>query len=196
MKIGKLCQFANVRMNSNWQIASFPNWHIMKIYLIGFMGSGKSYWGRQLSKKLGIPFFDLDEQIVSHEGKPITEIFASEGEEYFRLLEKDILHIISESHESFVMACGGGTPCYFSNIEYMNQSGTTIWINTPMNILFERLIQEKKHRPLISELSDEQLKAFIIKKYADRKIYFEQADIVLDEEPLQLESLVQKIFHA
>ena len=168
----------------------------MKIFFIGFMGSGKSYWGRQLSEKLGIPFFDLDEQIVSHESKPITEIFASEGEEYFRFREKDILHIITESHESFVMACGGGTPCYFSNIEYMNQAGTTVWINTPLDILLERLINEKKHLPLISKLSDEQLKSYIIIKFADRKIYFEQADIVIDEEPVQLESLVQKIFHA
>ena len=78
----------------------------------------------------------------------------------------------------------------------MNQAGTTVWINTPLDILFERLINEKKHRPLISKLSDEQLKAYIIKKFADRKIYFEQADIVIDEEPVQLESLVQKIFHA
>ena len=168
----------------------------MKIFLIGFMGSGKTYWGKQLSEKLGIPFFDLDEQIVSHEGKPIIDIFASEGEEYFRFSEKDILHLITESHESFVMACGGGTPCYFSNIEYMNQSGTTVWINTPMDVLFERLIDEKNHRPLISKLSDEQLKAYIIKKFADRKIYFEQADIVIEEEPFQLEYLVEKIFHA
>lgn len=167
----------------------------MKIFLIGFMGSGKSHWGKLLSEKLGIPFFDLDEQIVSHEGMPITEIFASEGEEHFRLCEKDILYIITESHESFVMACGGGTPCYFSNIEYMNQSGTTVWINTPIPILFERLIHEKSHRPLISELSDEQLKAYILKKFADRKIYFEQADIIIDEEPFKLELLVQKIFH-
>ncbi|HYM93522.1 MAG TPA: shikimate kinase [Chitinophagaceae bacterium] len=168
----------------------------MKIFLIGFMGSGKTYWGKQLSQKLGVPFFDLDEQIVSHEGKPITEIFAEEGEEYFRLKEKDILHNIAESHENFVMACGGGTPCYFSNIEYMNQSGTSVWINTPIDVLFERLINEKKHRPLIRKLSDDQLRAYIIKKFADRKIYFEQADLIIDEEPVRLESIVEKIFHA
>lgn len=182
-------------MNHNWQIISLPNWHIMKIFLIGFMGSGKSHWGKLLGVKLGIPFFDLDEQIVTHQKKSIIEIFASHGEEHFRLCEKDILHIITESHESFVMACGGGTPCFFNNIEYMNQSGTTVWINTPLDILFERLIHEKSHRPLISELSDEQLKAYIQKKFADRKIYFEQAAITVDEEPVRLELLVKKIFH-
>ena len=67
-----------------------------------------------------------------------------EGEEYFRLKEKEVLHIITESHESFVMACGGGSPCYFNNIEYMNQSGTTVWINTPLETLFERLVKEKE----------------------------------------------------
>ena len=160
------------------------------------MGSGKTHWGRQLSKKLGIPFFDLDEQIVSHEEKSIPEIFAAEGEEYFRLLEKDVLYIITESHDSFVMACGGGTPCYYNNIEYMSKSGTSVWINTPVQTLYERLINEKESRPLIKNLSDEQLKGYIIKKYADRKIYYEQADVIVDEEPVQLEKLVEKIFHA
>lgn len=167
----------------------------MKIFLIGFMGSGKTYWGKLLGEKLRVPFFDLDEQIVSHEEKSINEIFSSEGEEYFRLVEKDILHIIAESHDSFVMACGGGTPCYFNNIEYMNQAGTTVWINTPVNVLLERLINEKSHRPLIRNFSDEQLKAYILKKFADRKIYFEQADIKIDEEPVKLELLVQKMFN-
>ena len=168
----------------------------MKIFFIGFMGSGKTYWGRQLSQKLGIPFFDLDEQITSNENKSIAEIFASEGEEYFRMLEKDVLHIITESHESFVMACGGGTPCYFNNIEYMNQSGITVWIHTLLETLFRRLISEKEARPLIRELSNEQLKDYIVKKFSDRKIYYEQADVIIDDEPVQLELLVERVFHA
>jgi len=167
----------------------------MKIYLIGFMGSGKTHWGRLLSQKLGIPFFDMDEQVASHEGKSIVEIFAESGEEHFRLLEKDILHIITESHESFVMACGGGSPCYFKNIDYMNNSGTTVWINTPTEVLFQRLIKEKDHRPLIKDFTDEQLRAYINRKFADRKIYYDQAEITIDEEPLQIEKLVEKIFH-
>lgn len=168
----------------------------MRIYLIGFMGSGKTHWGRLLSEKLGILFFDLDEQIVNQAGKPITGIFAEDGEESFRIMEKELLHIISESHESLVMACGGGSPCYFNNIEYMKQAGTVIWINTPLEVLFERLVKEKEKRPLIKSLTDEQLKGFINKKYADRKIYYEQADIKVDEEPVLLDSLIEKIFHA
>jgi shikimate kinase len=168
----------------------------MKIFLIGFMGSGKTHWGRLLSQKLGIPFFDLDEQVTTHAGKSIPEIFETEGEEQFRLKEKDILHIITESHESFVMACGGGSPCYFNNIEYMNDAGSTVWINTPLNILYDRLVEEKAQRPLIKELSNEQLRNFIYKKFADRKIYYEQADMTVDEEPMELDHLISKIFHA
>lgn len=168
----------------------------MRVFLIGFMGSGKTHWARQLSQKLNIPFFDLDEQVVSQEGKPINEIFAEKGEEYFRLLEKDTLHIITESHESFVMATGGGTPCYFNNVEYMNQSGITVWINTPLETLYTRLLRQRSARPLLKDLGDDQLKGFIIKKFSDRKIYYEQADVVMDEEPVLLDSLIEKIFHA
>ena len=168
----------------------------MKIFFIGFMGSGKTHWGKLVSEKLHIPFFDLDEQVVSHEGKSIPEIFAEHGEEYFRLLEKDIVHIITESHENFVMACGGGTPCFYNNIDYMNKSGTTIWLNSPIDVLYQRLIKQKDQRPLIKNLTNDQLRGFIIKKFSDRKIFYEQADIILEEDPLKIESLVEKIFHA
>lgn len=168
----------------------------MKIFLIGFMGSGKTHWGRLLSQKLGMPFFDLDEQLVETAGKSIAAIFASEGEEKFRLLEKETLHIISESHESFVMACGGGTPCFFNNIDYMNQSGTTVWINTTTEELFRRLSKEKDHRPLISTLQDAELRNYINRKFSDRRIFYEQAAVTMDDPPTSLEQLIDKIFHA
>jgi shikimate kinase len=168
----------------------------MKIFLIGFMGSGKSHWGQLLSEKLSVPFFDLDEQVVLKEGKTIEAIFAAEGEERFRLLEKEMLHILTDRYDTFVMACGGGTPCYFNNIEYMHQAGTTVWINTPLDQLYERLVKEKDKRPLIKDLTDDQLRNYIQKKYADRKIYYEQADAIVDEENVQLDKLIEKIFHA
>jgi shikimate kinase len=167
----------------------------MKVFLLGFMGSGKTYWGRQLSQKLGIPFFDLDEQIVNAENKSINEIFEEKGEEHFRLLEKETLHIITESRDSMIMACGGGTPCYFNNIDYMNQQGITVWLDKPIPVLLKRLLRERSKRPLLKNLSDEQVHAFIIRKFADRKIYYEQAEIIIDEDPVQLEKLIEKIFH-
>jgi shikimate kinase len=168
----------------------------MKIFLIGFMGAGKTHWGRLLSRKINIPFFDLDEQISSNEGRSITDLFKEKGEEHFRLLEKEALHIITESHDSFVMACGGGAPCYYNNIDYMNKSGTTVWINPPFETLLKRLVNEKAKRPLIKDLSDEQIKSVIFKKFADRKIFYEQAEVIMDEEELRVENFVEKIFHA
>ena len=168
----------------------------MKIFLIGFMGSGKTYWGRLLSEKLNMPFFDLDEEIINAENKSITEIFAREGEEYFRLKEKDVLHSIAENNITFIMSCGGGTPCYFNNIEYMHKVGTTVWLNTSIDTLYSRLLKEKEQRPLIKNLSDDDLKLFIKKKFSDRKIYYEQADMTVEDENITVEHFIEKVFHA
>jgi shikimate kinase len=166
----------------------------MKIFLVGFMGCGKTHWGRRLGEKLQLPFFDLDEKIEEDEGKSITQIFAEEGEEYFRLLEKDVLHLLTENHESFVMACGGGTPCFFNNIDYLKKQGTTVWINCSIDCLFQRLVTEKEKRPLIRDLSDDALKAFIVRKFSSRKIYYQQADLVVNSNDLELDELVKLVF--
>jgi shikimate kinase len=167
----------------------------MKIFLVGFMGCGKTHWGKLLSHKLQTPFFDLDEKIVEHEGKDISEIFSEMGEEYFRMLEKEVLHLITESHDTFIMACGGGTPCFFNNIDYMKRQGTTVWINCSADCLYQRLVKEKDQRPLIRSIPDNELRSFIIKKFADRKIFYQQADVILNEEDVSIDSLVEKVFH-
>jgi shikimate kinase len=168
----------------------------MKIFLIGFMGCGKTHWGKELSHKLEIPFFDLDSVIEEKEEKDITSIFADMGEEYFRMLEKDVLYMLTESHDSFVMACGGGTPCFFNNIDYMKSRGTTVWINCSVECLHSRLVKEKDKRPLIRSLPDDELKTFIVRKYSDRKIFYQQASVILSEEEVTLDGLVTKIFDA
>ena len=160
------------------------------------MGCGKTHWGKLLSEKLNIPFFDLDEKIIEHEGRSVAEIFAREGEEYFRLLEKDVLHILTESHDTFVMATGGGTPCFYNNIDYLKKRGTTVWINCSTECLYQRLVNEKDQRPLISNVPVQELKSYIIKKYSSRKIYYQQAAVILPEEKLSVEKLVTEIFHA
>jgi len=159
------------------------------------MGCGKSHWGRQLSQKLQIPFFDLDEKVEEQEGKTITEIFAEEGEEYFRLLEKDVLHLLTESHESFIMATGGGTPCFYNTIDYLNAKGTTVWINCSVDCLFQRLKKEKEKRPLIRSITDEELRTYIIRKYSTRKIYYRKAKLIITEDDVSLDKLVDSIFH-
>ncbi len=168
----------------------------MRIFLIGFMGCGKTHWGRELSQKLELPFFDLDNVIEEKEEKDISSIFAEMGEEYFRMLEKDVLYMLTESHENFVMACGGGTPCFFNNIDYMKKNGTTVWINCSVDCLYSRLQKEKEKRPLIASITDAELKSFIIRKFSDRKIFYQQANIILNEDDLTLDSLIEKTFHA
>ena len=168
----------------------------IKIFLIGFMGCGKTHWGKILSEKLHVPFFDLDEKIVEDAKMSISEIFQTKGEEHFRLLEKEVLHLLSESHENFVMATGGGTPCFYNNIDYLKKQGTVVWINCTTDCLYNRLIKEKSKRPLIKNISDKDLKAYIIKKYSSRKIFYQQATVILPEEVITLENLVSKIFHA
>jgi len=168
----------------------------MRIYLIGFMGVGKTHWGKILSNKLGLPFYDLDELIVEREGRSINQIFDEEGEEYFRTTERDILREFSQENESMLLSCGGGAPCFFNNIAFMNEMGVTIWINTPFEIILGRLRQERKKRPLLKDLSDEQLKTFIVKKNADRRMYYEQAKLIVDERVIEIEKLIKQILHA
>ncbi|ANE53340.1 shikimate kinase [Flavisolibacter tropicus] len=164
-----------------------------RIFLIGFMGSGKSHWGKVLSDKLQIPFFDLDQKIEEKEEKSINEVFEEKGEEYFRLLEKEVLHLLVESHESFVMACGGGTPCFYNNIDYMNQKGTTIWIDCSTTCLVNRLKDEKEKRPLIKDLDDEQLHLYVMRKVGDRRIFYQQAKIILTEDEVSGDSIIDRV---
>jgi shikimate kinase len=167
----------------------------MKIFLIGFMGCGKTHWGQALSKKLGLPFFDLDHQIEEKEEKSINTIFTEQGEEYFRMLEKEVLYLLTESHDSFVMATGGGTPCYFNNIGYMKKSGIVVWINSSMDTIFERLVKEQEKRPLVKDLDADALRAYITKKYSDRKIFYEQATAIVTDDNPNLDVLLATIFH-
>lgn len=159
------------------------------------MGCGKTHWGKKISQKLNIPFFDLDEKIIEHEGRSIPEIFEKDGEEYFRLVEKDVLHMITESHETFVMATGGGTPCFYNSIDYLKKQGTVVWINCSTEILYKRLLEEREKRPLLTNIPDAELKSYVIKKYSSRKIFYQQASVILPEERLDLDAMVNKIFH-
>jgi shikimate kinase len=160
------------------------------------MGSGKTHWGKRLSRSTDIPFYDLDEEIVRSERQSIQQIFQDKGEEYFREKERDMLEAITEDHVDLILSCGGGTPCFFNNIGFMKKHGTVIWLNTDVDTLVQRLLREKSHRPVIKHVPDADLKSFIIKKMQDRKLYYEQADVMLHEESTTLESLVKIIADA
>lgn len=169
----------------------------MRIFLIGFMGSGKTHWGKQLAELLKFPFIDLDEKITIKEGKSIAEIFAGSGEEFFRSREKEVLEEIIDANESGVISVGGGTPCFFNNIELMKKKGTVVWLNTHVDLLLERLIREKASRPLLNKIDDDDLRNYIVRKLNERRIYYEQAHLVIDNEcQMSPSKFIQNILHA
>jgi shikimate kinase len=163
----------------------------MKIFLIGFMGSGKTHWGHRLATRLSLPFYDLDTLIVDKEKASVADIFAEKGEEYFRFLEKEILESITDQQESFILSCGGGTPCFFNNIEFMKKSGKVIWLNTAVDVLRQRLQRERMSRPLIAEVSEGDLQRYIIRKLSERRMYYQQADVTVSEENTNLDELIR-----
>ena len=163
----------------------------MKIFLIGFMGSGKTHWGRLLAGKLQLPFYDLDTVITEKEKKSISDIFAEKDEEYFRYKEKEVLEELVNEHEHFIISTGGGTPCFFNNIEFMKKSGRVVWLNTSIETLKQRLIKERMSRPLIRNIGESELKAYIIRKLSERKLYYEQADVMVNEESILLQPLIE-----
>ncbi len=157
------------------------------------MGSGKTHWGKILSRRLQVPFYDLDEAISEIENKTVRQIFHDEGEEYFRVKEQEVLEAIIDDHENVVVSTGGGTPCFFNNIDLMKKNGTVIWLNTSVDVLVQRLVKEKQSRPLIKNISDNDLRSFIVKKLQDRRLYYEQADVMLQEEAVTIDSLLKQI---
>lgn len=161
----------------------------MRIFLIGFMGSGKTHWGKLLSQRMRLPFYDLDEEITKIEQRSIQQLFHDKGEEYFRVKERSVMEAITADHDSVILSCGGGTPCFFNNIDFMKRHGRVVWLNTGVDILVRRLLKEKHSRPLIKSISDEDLRSFIIKKLQDRKMYYEQADVMVQEESVTLDAL-------
>jgi shikimate kinase len=161
------------------------------------MGSGKTHWGRQLAAQMKIPFYDLDDEVERREGRAVARIFAEEGEEAFRIKERDVLEKVIDENGSMVLSCGGGTPCFFNNIERMKKYGVVIWLNTHVEVLLERLLKEKAHRPLIKNIADNEMRSFIIRKLNERRIYYEQADVVIDkEDSMPVTEFIQTILHA
>jgi shikimate kinase len=150
-----------------------------RIYLIGFMGSGKSHIGPLLASNLEFDFFDLDVEIEK-KGMHISEIFNQKGEEYFRETERDVL-LETANLTKTVIACGGGTPCFFDNMDWMNSQGITIFLNPPIEILIERLRLEKEKRPLLIDKNDQENENYIIQMLKSRMEFYLKADYVVKE---------------
>jgi shikimate kinase len=135
--------------------------------------------------------------ITSKENKTIAEIFAHSGEEAFRIKEREVLESLIDENASMVVSCGGGTPCFFNNIERMKKYGVVIWLNTHVEVLVQRLTKEKTTRPLIRNVQDADLRSFIVRKLNERRMYYEQADVVIDkEDSISISEFIQTVLHA
>lgn len=165
----------------------------MKIFLIGFMGSGKTTLGKLLADELKTSFIDLDERIEQDQGMSVSRIFGEKGEDFFRELEASVLRKIVSGETDFVLACGGGTPCFHQNMAYMNGQGITVWLDTPREILAERLLSAPDQRPLISGLSGEQLISFISERLEQRAQWYGQARLVIDSSNFTIKEISRKL---
>ena len=155
----------------------------MKIFLIGFMGSGKTYWGKKWASLSGLEFFDIDEIVEQEQQKTIAEIFAEDGEQHFRNLETYALKKFP-GNENAIIACGGGTPCFNDNLSWMNENGTSVYLqSSPENIL-KRLVSEKQKRPLIKHLQQDELLFYIREKIKEREAFYKQAKIIVNVDDL------------
>lgn len=143
------------------------------------MGAGKTTVGKVLAKELGLQFYDLDWYIESRMHKTVPEIFAEKGEEGFRVIEKNMLHEVAE-FEDVVLSCGGGTPCFFDNIDYMNLQGETVYLKATPEVLYSHLKMGRVERPLLKNKTPEEMKDFIATQLSQREPYYMKAKNVLD----------------
>ncbi|MCI7579614.1 MAG: shikimate kinase [Prevotella sp.] len=150
-----------------------------RIILIGYMGAGKTTVGKALSKQMGLPFYDLDWYIESRMHKTVPQIFAERGEEGFRLIERNMLHEVAE-FENVIISCGGGTPCFFDNMDYMNGQGDVIYLKASPEVLYKHLLMGKTERPLLKNKTLEQLICFIKEQLQLREPFYSKAKYVLD----------------
>lgn len=151
----------------------------MLIFLVGFMGSGKTTLGRPLAGRLGYEFVDLDQAIEAGEGMTVREIFATRGEECFRLLERAYLQDILARKRDAVVSTGGGTPCFHDNMETMNGGGVTVYLKLAPAMLASRLAKAKVSRPLLAGKSPEELLQYVSDTLAERETFYGQANVVV-----------------
>ncbi len=168
----------------------------MKIVLIGYMASGKSTIGKLLAKKMELSFIDLDDYIEKKEEKTISEIFNKDGEIYFRKKEHLYLKELLSLENDFVLALGGGTPCYAGNMSLIKNSidAKSVYFKLKTPTLVNRLTKEKTKRPIVASLEDSDIPEFIAKHLFERSFYYNQSDIVLNGDNITIEETISKIY--
>ncbi len=158
------------------------------VYIIGFMGSGKSTAGKKLAAALGWTFIDLDRQIETAAGKSIPEIFSQDGEEKFRSLETEVLRSL-KSHVKTIVSTGGGTPCHADNMTFMIDTGVTVYLKMSTSQLVSRLLGSTGERPVLKNVPDDKLYGFIDEKLAVREKFYNKANIIIEGINLDINNL-------
>jgi shikimate kinase len=156
-----------------------------RFFLTGFMGSGKTTLGLSLAARMNMPFVDLDALIQSREGCSVSDIFAEVGETGFRHIEQAHLHTLLK-YKKVVVSTGGGTPCFFDNMDWMNRFGVSIYLKTPSELLYSRLKGEAKHRPLLKRFNHDELLPFIKITVRQREEFYNKAHLTILQESNQM----------
>ncbi|MBN8623023.1 MAG: dephospho-CoA kinase [Flavobacteriales bacterium] len=165
----------------------------MIISLIGYMGSGKSHIAKLLSDRLGIKLIDLDKEISKKNKMTIAEMFQKKGEIFFRRQERALLEEIVATEDSCILSLGGGTPAYYNNMELINQNSESIFLRTSIKNLTERLLKQKHKRPLIANISDQDLPEFIAKHLFERNIFYNKAKYTVNTDDKTPEMIVEEL---
>lgn len=165
----------------------------MKVFLIGFMASGKTTLGGELAEIMGYKFLDLDDYIEVKQNKSIKLLFEIEGEEKFRIIENEALREVAKMEGNLIVASGGGTSCFYNSIDFMNKEGITVYIKVDVAELVARLIDSKKNRPLLWGKSHEELNEYIIRVLEERKKYYEKAKITVEYPSLDIKQLARTL---
>lgn len=177
MKIGELCRMA-------------------QIFLVGYMGSGKSTTGKQLASRMHMPFFDLDSEVEASVGMPVSRIFETLGEAGFRGAERAALQRLTSTYTDLICATGGGTPCFYDNMQHMNTQGVTVYLEMDVKSIVYRLQHAKQERPLIAGKTEAELFVFVADHLQQREEFYNEAHIrfnALGMNRLKLDDLVARI---
>lgn len=166
-----------------------------RVFLIGYMGAGKTTLGKELSRRAGLSFIDLDYYIEGRYRQTVSQLFAERGEAGFREIERNLLHEVG-AFEDVLVSTGGGTPCFFDNMDFMLGQGTTVYLRVPVDELAARLEIGKHSRPVLRGRSGEELRAFIAKSLAEREPFYMRASILFDAERMTTESDVRTLADA
>ena len=164
---------------------------MIRIFLTGYMGAGKTTLGKAFARKLNLPFVDLDWYMEERFHKTVGELFVERGEAGFRELEKNMLHEVG-AFEDVVISTGGGAPCFFDNMDFMNRNGKTVFLNVHPDVLFRRLRVAKQQRPILQGKQDDELKEFIIRALEKRTPFYSQAQYVFSADELEDRSQIEK----